>query len=351
MKIMFIIPDMSGGGAERVISVLANELVCRSVSVKILMTAGSRCVYRLDNRIEVVTVGERTGGSMRKRAGRVARMRKVFKQSRDYLLVAFEPNTAFFSCLAKIGLDMKLISSERNDPESFSNKRIREYAYIHSDKIVFQTEEAMEYFSRTIQNKGRVIANPISNELPDVYCGKRKHTVVAVGRLEKQKNHVNLLYAFRDFAQKYQDYTLHIYGTGNLEHELYDLTVKLGISQKVVFEGFQENVLTEIKDAGMYVLSSDYEGISNSLLEAMAIGLPVISTDCPCGGSRMCIKNGMNGLLVPVGDSDALGEAMTKIASSEKLARDFGKAASEIRDKFSIQSIADRWLDLFCELA
>ncbi len=351
MKIMFIIPSMTGGGAERVISVLANEFVSRKIDVKILMTAGDDNVYQLDKRIGVTQIGERTSGNIWKRAERIVKMRRIFKQNRDYILVVFEPYTAFFACLAKTGLKMKMISSERNDPKSFPDRGVQNYAYLHSDKVVFQTEEAMQYFQKRIQRKGRVIANPISNKLPDIYTGKRRNTVVAVGRLEKQKNYVNLLYAFRDFVQKYSDYVLHIYGVGVLKQELCILAEKLGISENVVFEGFHEDILNEIRDAGMYVLSSDYEGISNSLLEAMGIGLPVISTDCPCGGSRMCIQDGRNGLLVPVGKTEALREAMEKMAGSGELASRLGQAAAEVRDRFSLQRIAKQWLDLLCELS
>lgn len=350
MKIMFIIPRMVGGGAERVISVLANEFINRDISIKILMTAGSDMAYKLDDRIEVMQIGGRTGGNIWKRVERIIRMRKVFRKNRDYMLIVFEPATAFYTSLARIGLNMKMISSERNDPDFFPNKKIREYAYLHSDKIVFQTQEAMLYFRGDIQKKGTVIPNPITENLPEVYTGKRKHTVVAAGRLEEQKNHVSLFYAFKDFAEKYPDYILHLYGEGSLEQELRDLAEKLGIKGKVVFEGFHENILYEIRDAGMYVLSSNYEGISNSLLEAMGMGMPVVSTDCPCGGSRMCIEDGKNGLLVPVGNADALSAAMKKIAGAEEFAASMGKAAAEVRDRFSLQSIEKKWLDLLNEL-
>lgn len=350
MKIMFIIPRMIGGGAERVISVLSNEFVKRQIEVKILMTAGSDMAYRLDERIEVIQIGGRSGGSLWKRLQRIFRMRKVFRQNPEYLLVAFEPATAFFASLAKIGLKRKLVSSERNDPKSFSNDKIREYAYRHSDRVVFQTKDAMEYFPKDIQKKGTIIVNPITEKLPDIYTGERRHTVVAAGRLEEQKNHINLFYAFRDFLQHYPDYILHLYGQGSMEQELKDLAEKLGIKKNVVFEGFHEKILEEIKDAGMYVLSSDYEGISNSLLEAMGIGMPVVSTDCPCGGSRMCIQDGVNGLLVPVAQSSKLCAAMERIAGSKELADRMGKEASKVRERFSLQTIVKEWLELLTEL-
>lgn len=350
MKVMFIIPRMVGGGAERVISVLANEFVNRHIDVKVLMTAGDDMAYKLEERIEVIQIGGRTGGSLWKRIERIVRMRRVFRQNRDYILAAFEPTTAFFTCLAKAGLRMKLISSERNDPESFSNKKVRELAFLCSDKIVFQTEAAMHCFQEKIQKKGVVIANPITENLPEVYAGSRKHTVVAAGRLEEQKNHVSLFNAFQKFLLKYPDYVLHLYGEGSLEHELKDLAIKLGISDYVVFEGFHRDILSEIKDAGMYVLSSDYEGISNSLLEAMGLGMPVISTDCPCGGSRMCIQDGINGLLVPIKNSDALCSAMEKMAGEEELAAQMGKEAAKVRERFSLQSILKEWLDVLQEV-
>lgn len=350
MKVIFIIPQMAGGGAERVISILANEFVNRQIDVKILMTAGDDMAYRLDNRIEVIQIGGRTGGSLWKRVERIIRMRKVFRQNRDYILAAFEPTTAFFTCLAKSGLHMKLISSERNDPESFPNKKVREYAFLHSDRIVFQTEAARQYFQEKIQKKGVVIANPITENLPEIYEGSRKRTVIAAGRLEEQKNHVSLFYAFQKFLLKYPDYVLHLYGEGSLEQELKDLAINLAISDHIVFEGFHRDILSEIKNAGMYVLSSDYEGISNSLLEAMGMGMPVISTDCPCGGSRMCIQDGVNGLLVPVGDPNALCDAMERIAGSEELAAQMGQEAAKVRERFSLRSILKEWLDLLKEV-
>lgn len=243
-----------------------------------------------------------------------------------------------------------MLSSERNDPASFGNSKTRVIAYRSSSGIVFQTQEAKEFFPKQIQKKGWVIPNPLRDDLPLPYTGKRKKTVVCVGRFEKQKNHRVLLKAYAKFILKHPEYTLHLYGKGSLEHEIRVLAGDLHIETKVVFEGFRKNVMAEILDAGMFVLSSDYEGISNSLLEAMAVGIPVISTDCPCGGSRMCIRSGINGYLVPVGDVEALRASMEKIAEDEELSSRLGKEAVGIRTVFSAEKIAEKWIDVLTKI-
>lgn len=126
-----------------------------------------------------------------------------------------------------------------------------------------------------------MIPNPVEIGGTKVWAGMREKRIVAVGRLEPQKNHKLLIEAFACFREQDPEYTLELYGKGSMERELRDLTESLGIASSVIFRGFSEHVREEIRGAAMYVLSSDYEGISNSMLEALALGVPVIATDCP----------------------------------------------------------------------
>ena len=179
--------------------------------------------------------------------------------------------------------------------------------------------------------------------MPNVFTGTRSKTVVSFGRFEEQKNYKMLIEAFAEFLKKHNDYKLVLYGKGSLETELKKRVTELGINKKVDFAGFCPNVHECILNAAMFVLPSNYEGLSNSMLEAMAIGLPVICTDCPPGGAREYITNKVNGILVPVGNVHKTCEAMCYMAEYEDEANKMGKQASELREKLSSNTVCKLW--------
>lgn len=345
-KIVFVIPDMPGGGTERVVALLANEYAKRKMEVAILLFAGNQRAYHLEDSIEVITVGNPSGGKLRARLDRVKKMRQYYLENPGCQIWAFSVMGAVFSAIAVWGKRKghSFLVSERNDPNRYEHPKIRNFFYHFADVIVCQTQDAIDSFPKGIRKKAMVIPNPIEVGNLQPYVGEREKKVVAVGRLEPQKNHRLLLQAFAFFVKKHPEYTLCLYGKGELERELKELSVELGIDTSVNFVGFSHRVKEEINSAAMFVLSSDYEGISNSMLEAIALGVPVIATDCPIGGSKAYIENGRNGLLVPVGEKEDLAEAMERLADDPELSRQISVEGSKLREQNRVEQIADAFL-------
>lgn len=343
-KIIIVTAGMAGGGTERVIAVLAEYLRQRNWQVTILMTSREDVAYPLHEQIQVVAIGKSTGGSPIKRLKRVGDLRKWFRQDKEQIVLSFGTETNLFTLLAGIGLKNRIIISERNDPNQCGYAALRNLLYRMADKLVFQTEDARLCFSKKIANRGVVIPNPLAEGMERTTTRERTKDIVAVGRLEPQKNHKLLLQAYKQFIQIYPDYRLILYGKGYLDQELKALAEELQIADKVVFAGFASNIREKIQNAAMYVLSSDYEGISNSLMEAMALGVPVISTDCPIGGSKMLIQDKKNGLLTPVGDAEAFAKAMCYMAEDEDRAEAMGRRAEAVRQEYVSETICQRWL-------
>ena len=344
MKIVFVLPDMVGGGTERVVALLANEYVKKGYETDILLFAGKHIAYLLDERVKVHIVGEVSGGNPILRLQRVINMRRFYKKNKDCCIFAFSVMGAVFSVVASLGIPCRMLVSERNDPTRYEHQKIRNWAYKKAEKIVLQTEDMRTCFPDKLSGKMVVIPNPVPDDIPEPYMGIRQKRVVSVARLQPQKNQKLLLDAFSQFIKKYPEYELYLFGVGILEKELKEQAKKLSIADKVIFKGFSSEVREKIRDSAMFVLSSDYEGISNSMIEALAMGIPVISTDCPIGGSRMYIQDHINGLLTPVGDADALCKAMCDVAGNEELAKKLSQNGAKIRETYHLGKIADRFL-------
>lgn len=344
MKIVFVLPDMPGGGTERVVAMLANEYVKRNYEVAILLFAGNQVVYPLDEKIEVVVLGKASGGNPLVRIKRIINMRKYYKANKGCYLFSFSVMGTVFSVISAAGIPYRMLVSERNDPTKMSHQKLRDWAYRKADKLVLQTEDVKKFFDKEIQKKAVVIPNPVAGDMPELFIGERKKRIAAVARLQPQKNHKLLIDAFAEFLKDYPNYELHLFGVGELENTLKQQVNDLQIDDKVIFRGFCDNVTDEIKDYMMFVSSSDYEGISNSMIEALAMGVPVVATDCPVGGARMCIDHNESGILVPVQNVDALTSAMKKIASDSMFRDKLSKKGIKIREKYSLQKIADQFL-------
>jgi glycosyltransferase involved in cell wall biosynthesis len=218
-----------------------------------------------------------------------------------------------------------------------------------ADGVVFQTLEAKAWYSNSVGDASTVVIPNAVNEdfIRPRYQGERRKEIVAAGRLTDQKNFAMLLNAFSLITKKYPDYELIIYGEGPNRQTLSEQARELGISNKVYFPGYSLELGKKIEAASMFVLSSDYEGMPNVLMEAMALGLPCVSTDCPCGGPRLLIQDGINGILVPVGNAEAMAEAMDKVLSNERFSVQLGQNASKIVERLCPNKIYHEWEQFF----
>ncbi len=357
-KVCFIIDDMGPGGAERVISLLAKFMVNQGLEVEILMISTNKIqsFYELDDKVKLsLLINE--GAQVPKTFKRVRLIKKHLKKYRPDYVISFLPHVNVYAHFATRNLNVKHIVSERSNPYIYPKSRIhkllRNHAFKHADACVLQTKDALKYFNKKVQAKSVIIKNPL-RPISDRYQIKfeeREHNrIVAVGNFKKDKNYPLLLNAFYKFSQKLPHYVLEIYGQGALEGEINKIIAQLNISDKVTLKGLSDDIIDSIYDAGMYVLSSSNEGMPNSLMEAMALGIPSISTDCPIWGPREIIDDYKNGILVEVDNVDELVEAMELLHNDKELAKTISLNATKIKDKLFLEKIGQKWVNLLSSL-
>lgn len=352
-KIMFYTMSMEKGGAERVISNLSNFFISK-YDITICTNVIGASYYPLNEGVKHIKMDSKPINNLFQKIIfkigpiRNRQLKKVIKKEKPDIIVSFLPEPSFRILSLKKKVNIPIIISDRNDPKTeYSNFIIRyimKKTYKKADGFVFQTPDARDYFKDIIKCDGVIIPNPINNDfLVDDICQNRRRTVVTVGRLTEQKNHKLLINAFGKFLELCPDYSLYIYGDGNLKSQLMEYILSKKLIGKVILKGIVDDIKSEIYDAGMFVMSSDYEGMPNALMEAMALGIPCISTDCSGGGAKYLIGNNENGILVPINDVEALTDAMKKVATDLKYANKIGLNANLFTKQLDSNLICQKW--------
>lgn len=346
-KVMFVCQSLGNGGAERVVSVLTDELSEADYRVFILTMTKEKQVYNINENVEIVAPHKNYNAGILGKLQRVKIIRDEIIKHKIDVVVAFSHYNAMFSVIASYGLPVRIIGSERNDPAQLKNRKIlnstRNILYKKLDCLVCQTDEAKAYFPNKIQEKTTIILNPISASIIDPYCGEKEKKIVTFCRLEPQKNLRMLIDAFEMLYEEYPDYELNIYGEGSERENLLNYIVSKGLVNVISIKPFCKDVHQKVMKATIFALPSNYEGLSNSMIEAMALGIPTVVTDCPCGGTRMVIENNKNGIMVSVDDPKAMYEAFKKIIVSPKFAKELSNNGVKIRDKLNCKKIAKQW--------
>lgn len=363
-KVLFHLHCLGKGGAERVVVNLAEKFIDNGYQVVIAVVEETENEYQLVKQIKRCYAGpskreERINGRVKKFCCKINRLHQILIEEEPDVIIAFGKSSNYRAMMAKWGTNIPVLVSVRNDPKAdYSGKAnwiLRKLFLERAQGCVFQTEEAKSFFSTKLQNKSRVILNPIHEKYLTVQRqGKaREKRIVAVGRLAKQKNHMLLLQAFRQICEEFPDYVLQIYGGKTKEataDELERYIKEKKIEHKVEFKGIADDLERQLPEAALFVLPSDYEGMPNVLMEAMVMGLPVIATDCPCGGPGTLIEEGENGLLVPVGDVEAMADAIKLILRDTKKAEALGKKAADIRDIANADIVFKQWESFIREI-
>ena len=339
MKISFITDTLSSGGSERVITVLANKL-SRNHSVEIICLRSNSSFYPVNDSVKVIYASNFCGDSIIKKLFWIKKYIPI-----DHTIIAFMLPVYLFTLTAFLFTNHRIIVSERNDPDSASLvRRIgRQVLLWRAQYVVVQTQRIAEKMPQYIHNRIRVIYNPISDSF---VCGnalstEKEDLIVSVGRLSPQKNQTMMIDGFKRVLNVYPNYRLEIYGDGESRQGILEYISSQGLKEKVMLRGRSNDIQSVISKAKIFVLTSNYEGMSNALMEAMYVGLPVISTDL--SGARELIINGKNGIIIPIGDVNAFAQETVSLVSDEMKMRELGGKACKIREMIDVNCIVEKW--------
>ena len=358
-QLLFLTLSLTKGGAERVICNMCNEHFVHRYRVTVISLMAAEPEYDMDPGVTVLYVDQRPEQYRqnmpvrfaRRRRGLISLLRKLEqKEERIGALISFLPEPNFLITSLPKRRSYPVIISVRNDPAKEYASKLRRLlmktCYPRADGYVFQTEEAREYFSFSehMMKNSAVIPNPLGKEFIDVASSAMtKKEIVSVGRLEAQKAPLLLIRAFARIHEAYPEYRLLFYGEGSLREEMQEEIKKAGLEQRILIKGNTDHIRDAVGKASLFVLPSVYEGMPNALMEAMAMGVPCIASDCPCGAPRALIQSGENGLLVPVGGEAELAKAMAFMLDDIERAARMGRRAQEITKKLAPEQIYHEW--------
>jgi glycosyltransferase involved in cell wall biosynthesis len=355
MRLTLVISSLVCGGAERVMTVMANHWAARGRSVTLLtMDDGSSApFYDLDCRIchQALGLARNSGNSaagLQNNFKRVSGLRRAIRKSEPDAVISFMDKTNIIVLLATLGMKTPVMISERTDPALKSIGRVwnglRKLAYPFADLIVVQSESALDYFPPRLQSRARIIPNPVPQPEAAAQSSMQlaKPSLVAMGRLSHEKGFDLLLRAFARLQDRHPQWTLTILGEGQLRAELESLRNSLGLDGRAHMPGRVKQPHTALAQADLFVMSSRREGFPMALCEAMACGLPVICAACSSGPKEI-VRNGIDGLLVPTEDIDALAAAMDRLMRDEAERKRLASSAQQVTERFGVEKVMGIW--------
>ena len=345
MKITFLLASLGSGGAERVVSLLANKMVERGHQVEIICLKFNDVYYQTDSRVKVTLAMEQTNN----RLTEIFWLRKYLKQQKPDVVIPFTEGVYCFTILSLLGTGIPIIASERLDPAAMSKirKMLKRLLLPYADWLVVQTQSIKDYFPESIQKKTSIIYNPVNEESLSPALPSREgrlNRIISVGRLYPQKNQAMMIRAFAKLAAEFPDWQLVIYGEGPLRESLELIVESLELKDRVLLPGRTEHVVEELRKSKIFCMSSNYEGMSNAMIEAICVGLPIISTNV--SGTEELIRDGENGFIVEIGGEEEITNRITQLISSPSLQDNMSVKNIQLAKIFNIDHIVDEWISL-----
>lgn len=355
-KLAFYIGSLNKGGAERVFVNLAEYFLNQDYSVLMVTQYKKEDEYTLNQGIKRVisdiTPQETTKSRIVNFYRRMRRLRRIWKTEQPDLVLSCVGKNNFMTVVTTMFTKTKpvvsVVGEAREEYPNLIMKILADILFPYASGVILQTERSKSFFSKRVGKTSVILPNSLNPLfIRERFRGEREKRIVSVGRLDANKNHEMIIRAFSSLAKLYPEYTLTIYGEGELHGYLQDLIDSLGLAEKVFLPGIIPNVADNIEKAALFILASYSEGISNALIEAMALGLPVIATDVPSGGTVELITHRVNGWIIPPGDQNALEEAVNAILSDGGLADSLGNEAAKIQKRLAPDKVNEEWKQYF----
>lgn len=355
-KIAFYIGSLKKGGAERVFVNLAEYFYKTGYQVTMVTQYTAENEYVISKGIKRVISEientEITGSRIVNFHRRTAKLRRIWRTIQPDLILSCIGKNNFMSVVTTLFSKTKVVVSIVGEPtEEYNSTVMRVLArvlFIKADGIVLQTEDSKVFFPQYLLKKSVILQNSLNPLfIQDRYEGVRDRQIVSVGRLDANKNQTMLIEAFARIAVRYPEYSVVCYGDGESRAQLEALIERFNLQGRVQLPGITTDVAGMIRKASVFVLTSYTEGMPNALIEAMALGLPVISTDCPCGGPKELIRQGENGMLIPVGDVEALAASLVTLLEDTEFMEKLGRSAARIQDRLNPERTNQQWKEYF----
>lgn len=352
-RIMFVSSKISGGGAERVVSVLSSAIADMGYHVDLVLYERKKDEYPISENVNIFLLpkNEKNENRVLYLLKKMFLLRKIIKDNKPDVLIPFLPYQVEHTYITSRGLHIPMVVTVRNNPQvdtdNEKQRKRRDWIAKHVEGVFLQTETQRDYFQDDVRKKCFVVPNPISENIISaeyVYKNQIKR-LIAVGRLEEQKNFSMLINAFAEVKKIYPELTLDIYGEGRLNEKLQKEITELGIESSVVLCGRTNDIISVLTEHDLFIMSSNYEGMPNSLMEAMGVGVPCISTDCPTGPKELLGEN-ERGILIKKENKKELVDAVLYAIENSSVMKSKAILAKEyVQNSYASDKIAKEFIN------